>query len=141
MQKYFTKNIKTSKILFILFFIVVANYLVQIPYALHLYGFHINPFGAVLLTITLLWFLSGFLLLVQKTTIGYWLLLAFFFVEFLFYFHGQIILAFFGYGLLYHLFRFNDMILWITFFIGDINFLTAGYAIIYLVENKRLFIT
>jgi hypothetical protein len=124
--------------LFVLFLIVMSNYVAQIPYGIHLYHGHFNPVGVVMLLLTLAWFLAGFILFLKKTKIGFWLLLSFLSVEFLFYFHGQVVLAFFGYGLFYHLIRMQDAILWWVFFIGDVNFFAAGYYIYYLWTKRDL---
>lgn len=126
--------------LFILFLIVMANYIAQIPYGIHLYGHRFNLVGVMMLGITLVWFLTGFILLVKRIKIGYWILLSFLFVEFIFYFHGQIILMFVGYGLMYHLVNFKDMILWWVFFIGDVNFFVAGFYLYYLLRRKKMFL-
>jgi hypothetical protein len=42
--------------------VVLANYAAQVPYALHLYGTHVNPSGVVLLLTTLAWFPAGVVL-------------------------------------------------------------------------------
>lgn len=132
-------NSITSK-LNILFVIVISNYLAQIPYNIHLYGGKYNPSGVLLLLFTLIWFLIGFILLRKKVMIGYWIFLSYLFTVFLFYFNSLIIMMFFGYGLIYHLMRFNDMILWWVFLIGDINFFAAGFYNYYLLKRKTLYI-
>ena len=49
----------------VLFVIVLANYLSQIPYNLQLYGLNENPRGALLLGLTLAWALIAFWLLLR----------------------------------------------------------------------------
>ncbi len=127
----------TYKSFSLLFIIVILNYMAQIPYDIHLYAGRFNPIGAVMLVGTLLWFLIGFNLVLKQSRMGYWLLFSFLVVQFLFYFHGQIILMLWGYGLFYHLLRFNDMILWWVFFIGDVNFFTAAFYIYYLWKKRK----
>lgn len=131
---------KRSVALFILFIIVITNYIAQIPYDLHLYGGRYNSVGILLLGITFAWFIIGILLTLTKIKLGYWILLSFLLAQFIFYFYGQIIMMIVGYGLLYHLLRFKDMILWWVFFIGDINFFAAGFYIYYLLKNRVLFL-
>ncbi len=50
----------------LLFAAVAINYLAQIPYSLHLYGFNENPRGAVLLGFTRVWFHVAFGLLALR---------------------------------------------------------------------------
>jgi hypothetical protein len=117
--------------------VVLANYAAQIPYALDLYGTHVNPFGVVLLLATLAWFLTGAVLQRRGLRVGYWLLVSFLIVEFLFYFHGQILGIFHGYGLVYNIVHAHDMIVRIVFLVGDVNFLAAGYFAAYLLLRRR----
>ena len=121
-----------------LFLIVIANYVAQIPYGIHLYHGHYNMVGVFMLFVTLVWFMAGFFL--RHTKVGYWLLLSFLAVEFLFYFHGEILMLFWGYGIGYHLLRVKDQVLWWVFFIGDVNFVAAGYYLYYLLRKKSLFV-
>ncbi len=51
---------KKSVPLTIAYITVIANYIAQLPYNLHLYGTHINISGLFLLLATLIWFLGGF---------------------------------------------------------------------------------
>jgi hypothetical protein len=127
---------KSSRPLIVLFLVVLANYLSQIPYNLHLYGLNVNPRGAGLLGLTLVWFLIGFWLLVWKKPIGYWLTMAFLAVQFLFYFNNEIVRMFDGYGLLYHLTDFHDPVIWPVFLMGDVNFFAAAFFLYYLARNK-----
>ncbi len=126
--------------LLFLFLVVSANYLAQIPYDWHLYRLQVNPRGVALLGMTLVWFLVGFWYLIQRKALGYWLTLAFLVVQFIFYFDNQIVLMFYGYGLVYHLFKLDDLVVWAVEMVGDINFVVAGYFIYYLIRNRSRFI-
>jgi hypothetical protein len=126
-----------SRPLLVLFLVVLANYLAQIPYSLHLYGLNENPRGVVLLGTTFVWFLAGFWLLMRGKASGYWLTLAFLAVQFLFYFDNQIILMFYGYGLIYHLTHFDDPVIWAVELVGDVNFVVAAFFLYYLARNRR----
>lgn len=123
-----------------LFIIVLLNYLVQIPYDIHLYHGRFNPEGVGLLLFTLFWFLSGFVLFMQNKKIGYWIFLSFLIVQFAFYFENEILLSFFGYGIIWHLFHVNDVVRWTAFFIGDLNFFMATYYSYYLLRRRKLFL-
>jgi len=126
--------------LLILLLVVLANYLSQIPYDLHLYGLNVNPRGVALLGLTLVWFLTGFWLLLRRSAIGYWLLVAFLTVQVLFYFDNEILLMLYGYGLIYHLTNFRDLVVWAVELVGDVNFIAAAYFLYYLGRNKSALI-
>jgi hypothetical protein len=116
--------------------VVLANYLAQVPYELHLYGLAgADPRGVLLLGATFAWFAAGVALLLRGRTVGYWLLLSFLVAEFAFYFRNEILLIPAGYGLLYHLAHARDALLWVVFLIGDVNFVAAGYLIWYLLAS------
>ncbi|HZU18378.1 MAG TPA: hypothetical protein VFD01_17470, partial [Candidatus Dormibacteraeota bacterium] len=108
---------------------VLANYLAQVPYDLHLYGTRYNPAGAALLALTLAWFLTGFLLLLRGSAAGYLMTLGFAIVDFVFYLFNAVNSSLHGFGPLYHLSRFDDPILWVVFLVGYVNFVAAGYLI------------
>jgi len=112
--------------------VVVGNYLAQVPYALHLYGFRVNPWGVVLLAATWVWFAAGWLLAWRGRPLGFWVLLSFLMVEFVFYFRNEILLIPQGFGVLDHLFHARDPILWAVFFVGDVNFVVAGCFAVWL---------
>lgn len=124
----------------LLFAAVLLNYLAQIPYNLHLYGLNLNPRGVLLLGFTFVWFVTGFWLLLQRQAIGYWLTLGFVAVQVLFYFYNQIILMFYGYGLLYHLTHIGDPVVWVVQMIGNVNAVAAAYGLVYLVRNRSALI-
>lgn len=116
--------------------VVLANYLAQIPYSLHLYGSSWSGRGALLLGATFVWFASGAALLLRGRASGYWLLLSFLAVEFAFYFRNEVLLIPVGYGLPYHLTHAGDALLWVVFLIGDVNFLAAGYFMWFLISRR-----
>jgi hypothetical protein len=126
-----------SRRLAILVAVVFCNYLAQIPYSLHLYGLSADRRGVVLLGATLVWFVAGVGLLMRGRAVGYWLLVSFLAVEFVFYFRNEILLIPGGYGMPYHLTHIRDPLLYVVFLIGDVNFLAAGYFLWYLLSNGR----
>lgn len=128
---------KDALSLFPLFFIVACNYLAQIPYVIHQYHGHSNPYGALLLLATLVWFVLGCLLLQKRKKLGYILLLTFLLVQVIFYFYNEVILSFYGYGMFYHFTHSKDWILWMVFLIGDINFFGACFYGYYLIRRKK----
>ena len=126
-----------SRPLLLLFFVVLANYLSQIPYYLHLYGLRVDPRGEALLGPTLAWFLIGFWFLFRRRPTGYWLIHAFLAVQFLFYFKNDTINMLYGYGLIYHLTKVDDPVIWAVELIGDVNFMVAAFFLHYLARNRR----
>jgi hypothetical protein len=116
---------------------VIANYAAQIPYALHLYGTAFSRSGVLLLGATLLWFMVAMRLFLNGRRIGYGLLLSYAIIQVLFYVDSEVILAFAGYGLPYHLSHTGDPIVWLTFLIGDVNFSAAVAMTIYLLARRR----
>jgi hypothetical protein len=49
---------------------------------------------------------------------------------------GEVILAFAGYGLPYHLSHTADLIVWLTFVVGDLNFIAAVAVVVYLLRRR-----
>lgn len=121
----------------VLLAIVLVNYLAQIPYAAHQYGWNVDLRGVALLAATLLWFVVGFALLLRGRSVGWWLTCAFLFVQFVFYFRNEILLIPAGYGFVFHLRDWRDPLLWAVFLIGDINFVASGYFLAYLLVHRR----
>jgi hypothetical protein len=121
----------------ILFVVVIANYLAQIVYRVHLYHSALgqNFAGALLLGGTFLLFIIPYMLIMQGKRSGYIGMLIFLVIEFVFYlenFVGSIIQ---GYAPFYQLSN-PDPILFTAFLIGYINFLAAGYFIYYFFKNR-----
>jgi hypothetical protein len=114
--------------------IVLANYAVQVPYTLHLYGAAFSRPGAILLGTTLAWFLMALALFRAGRVVGSLLLLAFAIAQAVFYLNSEVILAFAGYGLPYHLSHTGDLVVWLAFLVGDLNFLAAVAMVVYLVR-------
>jgi hypothetical protein len=73
----------------VVFWIILLDYLAQVPYYLVNYFLphHVAPTvtAVVLLSLTLVWFLGGYIALRSGRPFGYWLLLSFLLVEGLFY--------------------------------------------------------
>ena len=127
--------------LWVVFGVVVANYLAQIPYYLHLYYFphHAPPalFGSVALGATLLWFLAGWGLLMRGgrlTLPGYLLLLSFLLVEVGFYAGNMLNQVMHGFAPFFHL-QERDPVLWVVFAIGYLNLLCGVYFLYHLVRH------
>jgi hypothetical protein len=125
-----------ARIIWIYAVTVIANYAAQVPYTLHLYGVAFSRSGALLLGVTLLWFVVALRLLLRGRRVGYWLLLAYAATQAVFYFNGEVILAFWGYGLPYHLSDTRDSIVWLTFIVGDLNFIAAIAVLVYLLTHR-----
>jgi hypothetical protein len=117
--------------------IVLLNYAAQVAYAADLYGTRINVAGAALLGATLAWFLVGLWGLAAGRRVGHPVLLAYALTQAAFYFHGQVLLAFEGYGMLYALTHARDGVVWGVFVVGDLNFVAAVGAAVYLVVRRR----
>ena len=116
--------------------VVIANYIAQVPYTWHLYGSTFSRTGAVLLGATFAWFLIAFATFRAGRRAGYWLLLGYALVQMLFYLNSEVLLAFVGYGLPYHLSRTQDPIVWLTFLAGDLNFVAAVGAVVFLLRHR-----
>lgn len=128
---------KHKSFLIILFVIVIANFLAQLPYYFHQYHGAPSIIGSLMLFIVLLWFLVGFAWLWQKKIKGYVLLLAFLITEFLFYVSTQVTQYLSGKGILLYVLHPHDSVLFWVFLIGYINLFASGFYIIYLIINKR----
>lgn len=117
----------------ILLWVTVVNYLAQIPYYLHNYYFpyHVPPSlsAVVLLGITLIWFVAGYIGTKRKKHYGYYLLLSFLLAEALFYFHTIVFGAF--------IFQLQNPSLLIkaVFFMGYVSGITAAYYAYALVRH------
>jgi len=92
---------------------------------------------ARLLGATFVWFVAATWLFRAGRPLGYWLLLAYATVQFLFYFATQVIAAFWGYGLVFHLTQTQDPVVWLTFVVGDVNFVAAVVVIVYLLKRRH----
>jgi hypothetical protein len=114
--------------LLIMFVVVLANYIAQVPYYLRLYYLphHAPPalWGSLTLAVTLAWFLVGWALLWRGRLAGYWLALSFLVVETGFYLYNEINQVAHGFPPFYHLAN-PDTVLWTVFAIGYLN-MVAG---------------
>ena len=123
----------------ILLLSILANFIAQVPYVIHLYGvralFTIS-FGFSLMSSVFALFLIASVLFILRKNIGYWLLVVFLSMEYLFYlwnFVGSII---HGYAPFYHVLN-PDPILRVVFIIGYINFFTSGYLLYLLLTHRE----
>jgi hypothetical protein len=127
----------------ILFLLILANFLAQIPYYLQLYYNPNNLLaqlrGGYLLLIVFAVFLLASLLLFKRTVIGYWLMVMFLAVEFLFYVWNTLGGVLHGYGFLYHLAN-PDLILRAVFAIGYVNLFVSGYFLCLLLLKRATFL-
>lgn len=128
-----------KKHLHILLWVVLLNYLAQIPYAIHLYHnlAKTNLSGAALLGLTFLLFLVSYLLLIRNKVMGYIGMIAFLSIEFLFYLGNFISSILHGYAPFFQLAN-PDPILWVVFFIGYVNFIATGYFLYYLLRHQKM---
>lgn len=120
--------------------VVLANYLAQIPYYLHLYFFPHRAApplsGTLLLLATLAWFLIGCIGLARGGRAGYWALLAFLIVEVGFYLYNMLLQVTHGYAPFFHL-QDRDPLLLVVFAIGYLNLVAGLCFIAYLLRHRR----
>jgi hypothetical protein len=116
--------------------VVIANYVAQVPYTWHLYGASFSRAGVLLLGATLAWFLTALVLFRAARRAGYWLLLGYAVVQVPFYLNSEVLQALVGYGLPYHLSRTEDPIVWLAFLAGDVNFVAAVGAVVFLLRHR-----
>src|SRR5207245_40045 len=84
-------------------------------------------------------FLLAAFLLFKGTVIGYWLMVLFLTVEFLFYVWNALGAVIHGYGFLYHLAN-PDLILRGVFAIGYVNLFVSGYFLCLLLLKRSTFL-
>jgi hypothetical protein len=122
-----SKNIRIQGI--ILFLLILANFIAQIPYYLHLYYNPNTLFaqakGILLMLFVFVVFLLASVLLLKRKALGYWLMVIFLAVEFLFYLWNTIGEVLHGYGLFFHLMNPN-LLLRAVFAIGYVNLFASG---------------
>ena len=135
------KSIRVQVI--ILFLLILANFLAQIPYYLHLYYNPNNLLaqlrGGFLLLIVFVLFLLASFLFFKRTVIGYWLMVMFLALEFLFYVWNTLGGVIHGYGFFYHLAN-PDLILRAVFAIGYVNLFASGYFLCLLLLKRSTFL-
>jgi hypothetical protein len=135
---------KQTNFLKLLLAVVGANFLAQIPYYLHQYYLpsHAAPalVGLVLMGVVLAWFGVGFAGLRRGSRIGYYLTLTFLMVEWLFYLQTQIVQALTGHGILLYVWHPSDMVLFIVFGLGYINFFASFWFVYFMLSRKAMFL-
>lgn len=135
------KSIKVQVI--VLFALIIANFIAQVPYYLDLYAgpnnllIQVRSFFVMLILLVVLLF--AFWRLLKQTSLGYWLMLAFLSVEFLFYLGNILFEALLGGGLFHHLF-YPDPIIRVVFAVGYLNLFAAGYFLCLLLFQKSHFL-
>ncbi|MDQ2886983.1 MAG: hypothetical protein M3Y39_12980 [Chloroflexota bacterium] len=135
------KNIRIQVI--ILFLLILANFIAQIPYYFHLYYNPNNLLaqakGALIMLFVLGVFLLASTLLFKRRLLGYWLMVLFLAVEFLFYMWNTLGEVLHGYGLFFHLNN-PDPLLRAVFAIGYMNLFASGYFLgLLLLKRARFF--
>lgn len=137
-------KVNSKTFLKILLVTVLINYVAQLPYYWHQYyttsRFLPSLFGTVLLGITLTWFIVAYQKLAKGRKAGYYLMLAFLAVEFLFYLQTQISQYLVVHRILLHVYRPDGVLLFAVFGIGYINFIAAAYFAVYLLINRNRFV-
>ena len=128
--------------LWVLFGVLLANFIAQVPYFIHLYYSPQHPLpdlrASLLLGSVFVWFLVSFVLLIFRQRAGYYLLICYLAVEFLFYLWNVISGVLHGYGLFFHLAD-RDPVLWVVNAVGYLSFLAAGYCLVLLLAKRREF--
>ena len=132
---------RTTRIqIWILFGIIVANFVAQVLYFFHLYYTPQHPFpefkSFLLLGSVLALFLLGFTLFIKNNRAGFYLLALFLAMEFIFYLWNLIGQVSNGFGLFFHL-RELDPVLWLVFLIGYLNLFASGYFLLLLFKNRQ----
>jgi len=128
----------------ILFLLILANFIAQVPYFFHLYykaGVSLlaeaRPF--LIMGFVFAVFLVASILLFRRTIVGYWLMLVFLTIEFLFYLWNTVGEVVHGFGLFFHL-NSPDPLLRAVFAIGYINLFASGYFLCLLLLKRRDFL-
>ncbi len=120
--------------------IILANFVAQVFYFLHLYSTPQHPWpelrSSVVMGLVFAWFLAGAVLLLRRSKMGYGVLAGFLAAEFLFYLWNVVGAGLRGPGWFFHLSN-PDPILWTVFAIGYLNFFASGYFLGLLVIRRR----
>lgn len=125
---------------FILFGCILANFIAQVPYTMHLYGVSrlaTISLGTILMYAVFLLFLAGFFLFLKRKKIGYYLLVVFLSLEFFFYLLNGIGSVLHGFGFFFQLAN-PDPLLRVVFAIGYLNLFASGYFLFLLLFKKSL---
>lgn len=136
-----SKSIRIQVI--VLFFLILANFIAQIPYYFHLYYNPNNLLaqarGVLTMSFVFMVFLLASLLLFKQKVLGYWLMVIFLAVEFLFYLWNTLGEVLHGYGLFFHLTD-PDLLLKAIFAVGYINLFASGYFLFLLFLKRTHFL-
>ncbi len=126
----------------ILFALIAANFLAQIPYFFHNHyqsqPLSISVRSLVIMATVLAFFLIAALLLFKRHRVGYPLMLLYLSVESLFYSWNAIASMIHGYGLFFQLSN-PDLLLRAVFSIGYLNLLASGYFLFLLLRHPAHF--
>ncbi len=135
------KNLKIQSI--VLFLLILANFIAQVPYYLHLYYNPNNLLaqakGLSIMLFVFVVFLLAAIFFFRHTVAGYWSMVLFLTVEFLFYLWNTIGEVVHGYGLFFHLAD-PDMLLKIVFAVGYVNLFAFGYFLALLLWKRKSFL-
>jgi len=138
------ENRNTRVQVIILFLLILANFIAQIPYYLHLYYKpNFNQLAqlksGIPMIIVSTFFILASILFFKRTIAGYWLMLTFLATEFLFYLWNAIGSVIHGYGLFFQLSN-PDLLLRAVFAIGYINLFASGYFLCLLIIKRANFL-
>ncbi len=127
--------------IWILFGILMANFVAQILYFFHLYYSPQHPFPSIRSTLLMgsvfVLFVVSFFLFMTKRQIGFRLMVFYLALEFFFYLWNIVTSGFrAGYGWFFHL-RETDPILWIVFALGYLSFFASGYFLFLLIFYRK----
>lgn len=136
-----SKSIRIQVI--VLFLLILANFIAQIPYYFHLYYNPNNLLaqarGVLIMSFVFMIFLLASLLFFKQKILGYELMVTFLAVEFLFYAWNTLSEVLHGFGLFYHLAN-PDLLLRAIFAIGYVNLFASGYFLCLLLLKRTRFL-
>ena len=136
-----SKNTRIQVIILLL--LILANFIAQIPYFFRLYYNPNNPLaqarGGLIMLLVFAFFLLASILLFKRRAQGYWLMLIFVAVEFLFYLWNTLGEVVHGFGLFFHLNN-PDLLLKAVFAVGYVNLFAAGYFLGLLLLKRSQFL-
>jgi hypothetical protein len=120
------------------FLLILANFLAQVPYYLHLYygrqALLTSVRNGVPLVTVFALFLLGYVLLMRQHRAGYWLMVLFLTMDFAFYLWNTVGGVRHGYGLFFQLHN-PDLTLRVIFSIGYLNFFASGLLLALLLSR------
>jgi hypothetical protein len=126
----------------VLFFLILVNFLAQVPYFFHLYSrsqsWSVSLRSFLIMGAVFAFFLIASFLLFRGHRWGYPWMVAFLSIEFLFYFYGVISSLIHGYGLFFQVHN-PDLVLRIIYTIGYMNLFASGYFLYLLLFYRDFF--